>query len=402
MNILLMTNSMKQPDDTYPGKTDVVFYFAKEWSKAGHRVVIIHNESKFPLVYYLAPKKLITKLQQKKFFIVPSLQSRKKLKREQDGVLIYRLPMLKIIPHSGFTEAQYKKQEKLIIDYLKSINFRPEVITGHWLEPQLKLIHDLGKLYSAKTGFVIHGKLSDNLKNEYKQYIKELNCFFLRSEYMKKLTISSSQNSYMPNKVCVCYSGIPDSYISSIAERNDWMSDGVFRIVYVGRLVATKRINAVIEAAANAFDNTSFRLDIIGDGDELTNLQNQVKRLGVEDHVVFHGRLDRDAVQKTLRVSDCFVMIGENEVFGLAYLEAMAAGCITIASIGSGVDGIIIHDDNGYLCEAGNYVDLTKLFTYISHLPRETIERIRKNASETVADFSDSNVAKNYLSDITG
>ncbi len=402
MNILLMTNSMKQPDDTYPGKTDVVFYFAKEWAKAGHRVVIIHNESKFPLFFYLAPKKLITKLQRKKFFIVPSIQSRKKLKREQDGISIYRLPMLKIIPHSGFTEAQYKKQKKLIIEYLTSISFTPDVITGHWLEPQLRLIHDLGNLYSAKTGFVVHGKLPENIKNEYKQYIKELNCFFLRSEYMKNMTLSSNQNAYMPNKVSVCYSGIPDSYISSISERTEWMNNGVFRIVYVGRLVATKRINAVIEAAENAFHNASFRLDIIGDGDELANLQDQVNQLGIEDYVVFHGRLDRDAVQRALRESDCFAMIGENEVFGLAYLEAMAAGCITIASIGSGVDGIIIPDENGYLCETGNSDDLTKLFTYISQLPIETIERIRKNASETVVAFTDSNVAKNYLSDITG
>lgn len=46
--------------------------------------------------------------------------------------------------------------------------------------------------------------------------------------------------------------------------------------------------------------------------------------------------------------SDCFIMISKNEAFGLVYLEAMSAGCITIASRGEGFDGVIIHGVNGF------------------------------------------------------
>ena len=123
MNILLMTNSMKQPDDTYSSKTDVVFFFAKEWAKAGHRVVVIHSESKFPLLYYWVPKSIVIKLVGGRFSSIPSVSSRKKLKREQDGVMIYRLPMMKIVPHSGFSDRQYRKQIQLIT-LMKSASFR--------------------------------------------------------------------------------------------------------------------------------------------------------------------------------------------------------------------------------------------------------------------------------------
>ena len=81
MNILLLTNSMKQPDDIYSSKTDVVFFFAKEWVKAGHRVVIIHSETKFPLFYYWIPKSIASKIVGGRFSSFPSVSSRKILKR---------------------------------------------------------------------------------------------------------------------------------------------------------------------------------------------------------------------------------------------------------------------------------------------------------------------------------
>ncbi|MBP9988941.1 MAG: hypothetical protein KBT46_05520, partial [Ruminococcus sp.] len=151
MNILLMTTSMKQPDDRDASKTDVVFYFAQEWAKAGHRVVVIHNEAKFPYILYKLPMSIYKKAFGTRSVNLPSVASRKKLRRQQDGVEILRLPMRKFIPHSSYAEFQYKSQIKKVKAFLNDIDFKPDVITGHWFEPQLRMIHDLGKFYSAKT-----------------------------------------------------------------------------------------------------------------------------------------------------------------------------------------------------------------------------------------------------------
>ena len=399
MNILLMTNSMKQPDDAYSSKTDVIFFFAKEWAKAGHNVVIIHNETKFPLIYYWIPKPIVSKIVGGRFSAFPSVASRKPLIRTQDGVRIYRLPMLKLIPHSSFSEKQYKKQLDKIAGIFKSIGFKPDVITGHWLEPQLKLIHELGAVYNAKTGFVIHGKLPDNLSEAYKEYINGLNCFFLRSQSVKDQTLASRQSVFMPSKVRVCYSGIPDEYVGSIVKRSDWKEDGVFKIIFVGRLIEYKRLDSLMKALADHMNGIDFRLDVIGEG-KLKEYQKMASDLGISDRVVFHGRIPRDEVQNKLRESDCFVMISENEVFGLAYLEAMAAGCITVASLGGGVDGIIESEKNGYLSEQGNSEKLGELLNKIYSLSSTDVERIRENAAETVRTFTDSRVAEKYLQDI--
>ena len=36
-------------------------------------------------------------------------------------------------------------------------------------------------------------------------------------------------------------------------------------------------------------------------------------------------------------------MVSEPETFGLAYLEAMAKGCLVVGAYGWGIDGIIRH-----------------------------------------------------------
>lgn len=59
-------------------------------------------------------------------------------------------------------------------------------------------------------------------------------------------------------------------------------------------------------------------------------------------------------------------MISTNEIFGLVYLEAMAASCLTIASKNGGVDGIIKCEKNGFLCEEGNDKELHSILNRIT------------------------------------
>ena len=48
-----------------------------------------------------------------------------------------------------------------------------------------------------------------------------------------------------------------------------------------------------------------------------------------------------DSAQTIIHNADCFVMVSSREAFGLVYVEAMAKGCIVIATKGQGMDGII-------------------------------------------------------------
>ena len=402
MNILLLTNCMAQPDSKEKGVPNIVFFFAKEWAKAGHNVVMIHSNSKFPLCFYMVPNFITDKLKKRSNIEIPGASERKTLEREQDGVKILRLPMMKIIPHSDFKSAQYDKQFALITQYLKKINFVPDVVTGHWREPQLKLVNRLGEFYNAKKGFVEHGVLS-SLSEEHVKCIKNLDCMFFRSESVKNDMLKNDKYSFLNNqKVEVCYSGIPDEYVENIVDRTDWKKNGILKVLFVGRLIAYKRVDATLEALKKAFPAGGYEFTIVGDGAERQSLENKAKSLGILDYVNFTGRISRNEVIKKTNESDCFVMISENEVFGLVYLESMVGGCLTVASKYGGVDGIINNNENGFLCEQGNSDELAEILKKINEMSIDDVLKIRRNGYETLRNFTDSKVAEKYLNDIIG
>jgi glycosyltransferase involved in cell wall biosynthesis len=94
-------------------------------------------------------------------------------------------------------------------------------------------------------------------------------------------------------------------------------------IVFLGRLVSTKGVHILLQAAHQLSD-CDFQLNIIGDGPERTRLEADVRSLRLERRVVFHGYLAADAVEQALAAAKAVVMpsLG-GEVFGLVALENM-------------------------------------------------------------------------------
>jgi glycosyltransferase involved in cell wall biosynthesis len=122
--------------------------------------------------------------------------------------------------------------------------------------------------------------------------------------------------------------------------------------------------------------------------------------LGHEDQIYFWGKISRDEVMKKLKDAHVFVMISTNEIFGLSYLEAMAASCITIASRNGGVDGIIVNEHNGYLCEEGDSEELKRIIENIVFRNQKEICELVNNSYNTAAEYADSKVAALYLRNI--
>ena len=93
-------------------------------------------------------------------------------------------------------------------------------------------------------------------------------------------------------------------------------------------------------------------------------------------------------------------MISDNETFGLVYLEAMALGCVTIASKGGGIDGIIIDGENGFLCNPGDANDLSRIIDKLRKYDKEELRLISEKAVHTAKMYTDEKVAETYLNAI--
>ncbi|MCU0414970.1 MAG: glycosyltransferase, partial [Ignavibacteriaceae bacterium] len=240
------------------------------------------------------------------------------------------------------------------------------------------------------------GILKKTYPKEYPDLLNGIGIWGFRSKSLKEKFEMEFGTNY---DTFICSSGVPQEYLSSSHTKKRF-ENKVKKFCYVGMFIPRKRVSDIIIALHKAFPLKDFELDIVGEGMERRNLEMLTQKLDLQSNVIFYGKLQRDEVQIILNKADCFIMVSENEAFGLVYLEAMANGCITIGSRGEGIDGVIQHGLNGFLCEAGNSDQLSEIIITINSLSREKLTEISQIAIETAQEMTDSKVADRYLKNV--
>ena len=151
------------------------------------------------------------------------------------------------------------------------------------------------------------------------------------------------------------------------------------RIVFVGRLVAEKQIDRLIDAV----DGLSVELVIIGDGPLRRNLEERAAGIEMAS-IRFLGAVPHEQLPAELRPASLFVFPSRYEGNPKALLEAMACGLAVIASdipahreiIESGRNGILIDPTAGHIRST-----IQALLAVPEH-----IRVLGKNARETMLD----------------
>jgi teichuronic acid biosynthesis glycosyltransferase TuaC len=106
-------------------------------------------------------------------------------------------------------------------------------------------------------------------------------------------------------------------------------------LVTVAHLVARKRHADVMRAlAVLSVHHPTLRYVIIGEGPERPALEALATRLGVAERVELCGQLDPAEAIARMRGCTLFAMPSTEEAFGVAYIEAMAAGLPAIGCRG--------------------------------------------------------------------
>jgi glycosyltransferase involved in cell wall biosynthesis len=116
--------------------------------------------------------------------------------------------------------------------------------------------------------------------------------------------------------------------------------DGMLHVSYLGRVARVKRLDTLVRAVAQVSAERSIHCQIIGPVDEVVGrkLQDLAEQLGASNLFDFVGAVPRNEVSSALVDSDVLVLCSETENFGLAAVEALAAGL-----------GIIVTDQVGML-----------------------------------------------------
>ena len=383
----------------YPGGvtpknyTPVVHYFVKEWLELGYDVRVIYAATYFPSIYYMAPQWVRRIIQNRIGIALPDVRHSEDLSYEYEGVKVRRLAMKKWIPMTGYSHKVLENACEKACLFLQEEDFHPETIISHWINPQLVLMSYLKEKTGATTVMVLH-ESGEEIKKEYKNWrklIDDVDIWGYRSITIKD---RFAKVFGVPQFSFRCLSGIPASYCEEATVRDGRLHNC---FVQVGILMERKYPHKTIDGVVKACGNSDFMLEIIGDGGMYGQLQTKIEQEGLVGKVQLCGRIAREEVVKKLDEADIFILISKNEVFGLAYIEAMARGCIVVASRGEGMDGIIIDGENGFFCNAGDSEELSVVIKRIQGLTDSQRADISHNAQETARQFTDKEVAKDYI-----
>src|SRR5215471_21461210 len=134
--------------------------------------------------------------------------------------------------------------------------------------------------------------------------------------------------------------------------------------------------------ASMAPEFSSLSLDIIGDGPELPQLRELIRKLGLEGKVRFHGRQQRRQVADAMRRCTVFALPSRHEGLGCVYLEAMSCGKPVVGCRGQGIAEVIRQGSNGYLVGPDNEKELTLVLGML--LRDETKRRNLGNAAHDI------------------
>jgi phosphatidylinositol alpha-1,6-mannosyltransferase len=188
-------------------------------------------------------------------------------------------------------------------------------------------------------------------------------CFVLRhadhvianSEHTRDTLMSMAVD---PDRITIIYPGVdtarfrPDLDTTGLRERLDITSDE--KLVFsVGRLSRRKGFDQTVRAIARLrAEGLSVRYVLAGIGEDADYLDVLIAELGLQNAVHRIGAVSETDLPRWLNACDVFAMPnrdidGDNEGFGMVFVEAAACGKPSLAGIAGGTASAVLHEQTG-------------------------------------------------------
>jgi len=165
-------------------------------------------------------------------------------------------------------------------------------------------------------------------------------------------------------------------------------------ILAVGRLENPKNYPNLLRALKVVNDKQPTTTFIVGSGSLRTELERLAHDSGIFDRIRFLGA--RHDVAALMCAADVFVLSSDYEGFGLVVAEAMACGCIVVATNCGGVREVI--SDAGYLVPPRDHNKLAQSIISALNMNADARKKLADLARKRiVAHYSQAAMCENYM-----
>ena len=182
--------------------------------------------------------------------------------------------------------------------------------------------------------------------------------------------------------------------INTECQRRQFATDDEKILIHVSNLRPVKRVEDVLQIFKNVNTRVKSMLIIIGEGPDM-----EVINQFLEEHPDLIGKVRLlgkvNDLYRILQLSDVFLLPSEQESFGLAALEAMAAETPVISSNAGGIPEVNIQGETGFLAEIGN-IEAMSNYTIKLLSDENLLTQMKKNAKDQALRFDLKNILPLY------
>lgn len=237
-----------------------------------------------------------------------------------------------------------------------SNNGLPDLIHAHNCFYAGALAKEIKKIYNIPYMVTEHSSMFyQNISQYQKSFLDEI---YLNSDIFSCVSLAlknrvlANINTEIEDKDIVILPNAIDPLFDEIDALNlDRNHSKLFSFINIGNLVDVKNHELLIEGFNEVFKiNPNIRLKIIGHGPLHKKLVNKVKKLNLENQIIFLGYRDKNFIKNELLKSDAFILSSRFETFGIVVAEALACGLPVITTPCQGPN-MLINDTNGIIIQ---------------------------------------------------
>lgn len=280
---------------------------------------------------------------------------------------------------------------------------KPEIVHGHdWIAASQLIV--AAKRFSVPSVLTVHAtefgrhngwltsRLSQMVYANERRAAQSANSVIVCSQYMTHEIRSGY--GVEPRNLNVIANAV--SPLVSVPRRTINNSENIV-VGFIGRLEWEKGVHHIIDAM-ELINDERVKLQIVGSGSQLVNLQEKVQRKGLGDRVSFLGHIEEHDRVDVVQSWNLAVIPSSYEPFGIVALELGQVGVPIIASQVGGLCDIISSSEFGYLIgeiSGGSIAREIESIVSNQTLASERSDRLRSRIEteftwETVVDLTDS------------
>ncbi|MFO1417773.1 MAG: glycosyltransferase family 4 protein [Methylotetracoccus sp.] len=221
---------------------------------------------------------------------------------------------------------------------------------------------------------LVHGGTDERLSYGRKRWLNGRAVTLVAvSEFVRSRLLS---HGVRPDQIRVIENFLPDAQIAATPRRAAF-DRTASRVILVSRIDPIKRVDLLLDTLDREPALAELRFDIYGTGWDYEALRQRAQR----DHpnVEFHGFTDQ--VAEAMTRADVLLHLCPEEPFGLAILEAIAAGVPVLVPDSGGAGALIEPDVSGFHFHANDAADLASRL-----LALRALDSPRLNAIVAAAD----------------